>query len=122
MVGLGVIPVIVFRGRREAVWAAPLGVVLARLATDPLLYNYYWLAGEILALVGIAMLFPAAPRWLKIAMVGGFYLVSFGALVDPLPATIARFALLLGLLIAAWRAPVVDAPRPAAARPTPEPV
>jgi hypothetical protein len=77
---------------------------MARLGTDPLLYNYYWLAAEILALVGIAMLFPKTETWQKVVMIAGFYAVSFVAFVDPIPATVARFGLLLALLVAAYRA------------------
>jgi hypothetical protein len=40
----------------HAVWLAPLGVVLVRLALDPLSFGWYWLEVEALVLIGAALL------------------------------------------------------------------
>ena len=50
---------IAFRLRRsiQAVWLAPLGVVIVRLLLDPLSFGWYWLEAEALVLVGAALMF-----------------------------------------------------------------
>src|SRR5437870_5931419 len=45
----------------HAVWLAPLVVVVARIALDPLAYGWYWLEAAALALVGAGALLTAAP-------------------------------------------------------------
>jgi hypothetical protein len=40
------------RRTAHALWLAPLAVVLVRLALDPVRYPWYWLALEVLVLVG----------------------------------------------------------------------
>ncbi|HET7481393.1 MAG TPA: glycosyltransferase 87 family protein [Actinomycetota bacterium] len=103
VVALGAAIVLRLRGREHVVWAAPLGIVLARLVTDPLLFNYYWLAGEALALVGIALLWPRAGAALRIAMGVGFFVVAFAVLLPPASATVIRMVLLAALVVIATR-------------------
>ena len=50
-----------FRRSVHAVWAAPLVVVLARLALDPLAYGWYWIGAEALVLVGAALVLTELP-------------------------------------------------------------
>jgi hypothetical protein len=54
---------IAWRLRRSvhAVWLAPLAVVIARIALDPLAYGWYWLEAEALGLAGAGALLTARP-------------------------------------------------------------
>ena len=60
--GLGAAVALRFRRSVHAVWLAPLVVVVARIALDPLAYGWYWLEAESLALVGAALTLTAPPR------------------------------------------------------------
>jgi hypothetical protein len=53
-VGAGAGAAVAFRARESAIWVVPLVVVVVRLALDPTLYPWYWLALETVALVGAA--------------------------------------------------------------------
>ena len=52
--GIGALLARRIRGK-HGVWLVPLGVVLARIALDPLAYGWYWLEVEALVLVGAAL-------------------------------------------------------------------
>jgi hypothetical protein len=54
-----------WRGAPEdARWAVPLVVVAARLAVDPMTSGYYWLAPQIVGLLGVALLVAhGSRRW-----------------------------------------------------------
>lgn len=56
LAGTGV--VLVFRSRRGVVWAAPMAIVSLRLIFDPILFSWYWLGLEVLAILGAAHLLP----------------------------------------------------------------
>jgi hypothetical protein len=55
--GAGMVLAFALRRSLHAVWLAPLAVVVVRLVLDPLGYGWYWQAGQVLVLVGAAMLF-----------------------------------------------------------------
>ncbi|TMK68791.1 MAG: hypothetical protein E6G50_14475 [Actinobacteria bacterium] len=59
--GLGAAVALRFRRSVHAVWLAPLVVVVARIALDPLAYGWYWLEAEALGLVGAGVLLTAWP-------------------------------------------------------------
>ena len=59
--GLGAAVALRFRRSMHAVWLAPLVVVVARIALDPLAYGWYWLEAEALGLVGAGVLLTAWP-------------------------------------------------------------
>lgn len=61
-VGLGAVAALVLRKRESAVWAVPLVVVCVRLALDPTLYPWYWLALATVALVGAVELAGSLSR------------------------------------------------------------
>jgi hypothetical protein len=50
----GGVVVLLLRRSLHAVWAAPLVVVVVRLALDPVRYPWYWLAVQVLVLLGAA--------------------------------------------------------------------
>ena len=52
--GVGALLAWPLRRTVHAVWVAPLGVVATRLLLDPVRYPWYWLALQVLALLGIA--------------------------------------------------------------------
>jgi len=52
--GVGALLAWPLRRTLHAVWLAPLAVVAVRLALDPVRYPWYWLAIEVLALLGAA--------------------------------------------------------------------
>jgi hypothetical protein len=52
--GLGALLAWPLRRTLHAVWLAPLGVVAMRLLLDPVRYPWYWLALQVLALLGMA--------------------------------------------------------------------
>lgn len=67
---------LLFRSRPfQAVWAVPLGILMAKMLTDPLDYHYYWLPVWTVVLVGAAAGLPRGPAWVAPALAGGFYLV-----------------------------------------------
>ena len=53
-VGLGAIVAWTLRRSLRAVWLAPLTAVVVRVALDPVRYPWYWLALQVLALLGAA--------------------------------------------------------------------
>lgn len=55
-VGLGALVALLLRRSISAVWLAPLTVVAVRVALDPVRYPWYWLALQVLALLGAAEL------------------------------------------------------------------
>jgi len=59
--GLGAAVALRFRRSVHAVWLAPLVVVTARIALDPLAYGWYWLEAEALALGGAGALLTIPP-------------------------------------------------------------
>lgn len=54
----------------QAVWLAPLGLVIVRLVLDPLSYGWYWLAAEALVLAGAALLLTQLPTRFPAAGLG----------------------------------------------------
>lgn len=52
--GVGALVAWALRRTLHAVWLAPLSVVAVRLLLDPVRYPWYWLALQVLALLGIA--------------------------------------------------------------------
>jgi len=52
--GVGALLAWPLRRTLHAVWLAPLGVVAMRLLLDPVRYPWYWLALQVLALLGMA--------------------------------------------------------------------
>jgi hypothetical protein len=55
----------------HALWLAPLAVVAVRLALDPVRYPWYWLALELLALVGaVELLTGERARRLRVSPIG----------------------------------------------------
>jgi hypothetical protein len=54
VVGIGAIAAVALRRRPSAIWIVPFVMVAVRLAFDPTLYPWYWLALETVALVGVA--------------------------------------------------------------------
>jgi hypothetical protein len=63
-VGAGISVARALRHSPQAIWAAPLAVVAARLLLDPILNSYYLAAPKGLLLVGAAV---AAGRWTRLA-------------------------------------------------------
>ena len=59
--GLGAGLALRLRRSIHAVWLAPLVIVVARIALDPLAYGWYWLEAEAVALVGAGVLLTAPP-------------------------------------------------------------
>ena len=53
--------VLLVRRSVHAVWLAPLAVVLARLALDPVSFGWYWLEAEALVLAGAGLMLTELP-------------------------------------------------------------
>ena len=52
--------------RRHSLWAVPAGLVGAKLLLDPIVFSYYPLSVEVLALVAAAMLVGSWPSWVRL--------------------------------------------------------
>lgn len=59
-IGAGLVVALLLRRTSHAVWAPLLGVVAFRLLLDPLGYSWYWLALQLLMVVGAAELLTSA--------------------------------------------------------------
>jgi Glycosyltransferase family 87 len=63
------------RGRRHADWAVPAALVGAKLLLDPIVFSYYPLSVQVLALVGAAALVAPWPAWVRLVGAGLLFLV-----------------------------------------------
>ena len=59
--GAGAAVAVALRRSRQAMWLAPLAVVIVRLVLDPLSFGWYFLEAVALVLVGAALLFEELP-------------------------------------------------------------
>ncbi|MEU4158724.1 hypothetical protein [Actinoplanes sp. NPDC026670] len=91
------------RGRLVAVAAAPLVAALLRPATDPIMFDYYWLPTSVASVLLVALLPDGLPLpWQAVAVVLG-YLTMLAATTDQ--GAIGAAAMLAGYLVlaASWR-------------------
>jgi hypothetical protein len=68
--GAGALVATVMRRSLQAVWLAPLTVVLLRVLLDPVSFGWYWLEAEALALVGAALVLRELPSRFPAARLG----------------------------------------------------
>src|SRR2546423_5887534 len=69
-VGAGAVVAVALRSSLQAVWVAPLTVVLLRVLLDPVSFGWYWLEAEALALVGGAIVLRELPTRFPSARLG----------------------------------------------------
>ncbi|BEL06859.1 hypothetical protein Q0Z83_050500 [Actinoplanes sichuanensis] len=87
---------VLLRGRPVAVAAAPLVAALLRLATDPIMFDYYWLPASVGSVLLVALLpDDLRPAWQVSAVVLG-YLTMLAATTDQ--GAIGAAAMLAGYL------------------------
>lgn len=110
VIAAGTAATMAWRRRPDVVWLAPLVIAAVRLATDPLVYNYYWLAPEAIALLGIGLLVPRVGLRSGVVMAAGFYTVTFALLVPVMAASLVRFTLTAALIVFALAHPGRTAP------------
>jgi len=83
------------RSSPHALWAAPLGIVTARLLVDPVAAGYYWSPTKILLLVAIASFLASRDRR-GLLVLAFLYPVLLPTL---LPQWVQAVSVLLGLLV-----------------------
>jgi hypothetical protein len=69
-VGAGAALAFALRRSLHALWLAPLGVALVRLALDPVSFGWYWLEVEALVLVGAGLVLKELPTRLPASRLG----------------------------------------------------
>jgi hypothetical protein len=69
-VGAGAALAFALRRSLHALWLAPLGVALVRLALDPVSFGWYWLEVEALVLVGAGLVLKELPARLPASRLG----------------------------------------------------
>lgn len=101
-IGVGVVIVVLLRSKGSVVWVAPLGIIVARLASDPLLFGYYWVAVEILAVVALGLSTPKLRTPVVIPLTSGLLLACYAALLPSSVSIGARFAVAIAFLWAGF--------------------
>jgi hypothetical protein len=116
VVGGGATVVGLMKRSPDVIWVAPLAIAVLRLATDPVSYDYYWLAVAAVTLVGLASVATTVDVKTCLVMVAGIYAVGLSLLLDGPWTEPARYALTLALVAFALtrhrRAFVEEAPAP----------
>jgi len=103
MTAVGVAIALALRTRSSAIWAVPLALVIARLATDPLAFGYYWLAAEVLVVVAVAASLPDASRPVQIGSVIALIVALFAKFVAaPTGVRLGIFSAFLALSVTSW--------------------
>ena len=91
-IAVGALAVVKLRSKASLVWVAPLAIVLARLATDPLLSGYYWLAAAVLAVIGVGISFPQMRTSIKVGSIVAVMIGTYAVLLPSVVSMAVRFA------------------------------
>lgn len=96
-VGVGVVVAMWVRGKDHAlVWTPALAVIAARLAVDPTAFSYYWLAPQVILLVGAGWTLARHRVALPLLLVG-VAVTSF--LIPVLPVLVVALLMLLAAVV-----------------------
>ena len=87
-----------FRRSVDAPWAVALGLVAARIVTDPLALDYYWLAAQTIALVALAVVLPRSGAIAGAGLVVVFYATCYAVFMPEWLQVYGRLAACIALL------------------------
>ena len=123
-VAAGAFAVVKLRSKSSVVWAAPLALVVARLATDPLIFGYYWLAAEVLAVVAVGYSFASMRTPVKVWAIAAVLAGAYALFLPAEVSTAVRFAVFGAFLYLGATVPEAapDADTGASLYPSAEPV
>ena len=99
VIGVGAAAALALRRSRHVLWASPFAIATLRVVTDPLSFGYYWLAAEIIAVAGIALLFRTASGTTRVLLGLGYVALGLALLV---PNAGASIRLILAVLLLAY--------------------
>jgi hypothetical protein len=104
------------RGRPMAIAAAPAAAALLRVATDPLVFDYYWLPVSAGVVLLVALLPDGLPRWRIVLVIVLEYLTVMAATTDRGP--LGALVCLAGYALVGMPVPerISSSRRPAGAR------